>query len=131
MRNGEYIFGKNSNHIRKRMRANFSWARAHIAAKTANKNLLKIHLHTFRHFFATKLYVQTRDIRYVQKKMGHRSITSTTIYENSEPNQEVEQYIIKAVATKEEAIKLGKLGYAPFDSVDGVKLYRKRLIEIV
>jgi site-specific recombinase XerC len=90
-----------------------------------------MHRHTFRHFFATKLYLQTRDIRYVQKKMGHRSITSTTIYENSEPNQEVEQYTIKAVTSKEEAIQLGELGYEPFDAVDGVKLYRKRLIGVV
>ena len=130
-RNGEHVFGKNPKHIRKRMRANFHWARGHISAKTANKELLKVHLHSFRHFFATKLYLQTRDIRYVQKKMGHRSITSTTIYENSEPNQEVEQYTIKAVASKKEAIKLGELGYEPFDTIDGVKLYRKRVIDVV
>lgn len=80
---------------------------------------------------ACKPYLQTRDIRYVQKKMGHRSITSTTIYENSEPNQEVEQYTIKAVTSKEEATQLGELGYEPFDTVDGVKLYRKRLIGVV
>ena len=86
-RNEEYVFGKDPKNIRRRMRANFHWARGHIRAKTANKELLKVHLHSFRHFFATKLYLQTRDIRYVQKKLGHRSITSTTIYENSEPNQ--------------------------------------------
>jgi hypothetical protein len=48
-----------------------------------------------------------------------------------EPNQEVEQYTIKAVTSKEEAIQLGELGYEPFDAVDGVKLYRKRLIGVV
>lgn len=123
---GEYVFGED---VGRRMRKNFHWTRKHIAAKTANKNLLKIHLHSFRHFFATKLYLQTNDIRYVQKKLGHRSILSTTIYENSDPNDaEVEQYTIKAVGSKEEAIQLGKLGYEPFDNVDGVKLYRKRVI---
>ena len=80
----------------------------HVAVKTANKNLLRIHLHTFRDF--------------------HRSITSTTVYENSDVNAEVEQYTIKAVASKEEAIKLGELGYEPFDEIDGVRLYRKRCI---
>jgi len=80
------------------------------------------------HFFATELYLQTRDIRYVQKKLGHRSITSTTVYENSDANAEVEQYTINAVASKEEAIKLGELGYEPFDEIDGVRLYRKRCI---
>jgi len=124
-KNSDYVFGENAT---KRMRQNFNWARRHIAHKTANKNLFRIHLHSFRHFFATKLYLQTNDIRYVQKKLGHRSILSTTIYENSDANDEVEQYTIKVVSTKEEALKLGELGYEPFDEVDGVKLYRKRLL---
>lgn len=100
---GEYLFGKDPERIRKRRRANFHWARGHIASKTANKDLMMIHLHTFRHFFATKPYLQTRDIRSVQKKMGHRFITRTTIYENSEPNQDIETFMVKAVTSKEEA----------------------------
>jgi len=121
----KYVFGENA---RKRMRSNFSWTRKHIAMKTANKNLLRIHLRTFRHFFGTKLYLQTRDICFVQKKLGHRSITSTTVYENSDAREEVEQYTIKAVSSKEDAVKLGELGYESFDEIDGIKLYRKRLI---
>jgi len=125
----EYVFGKDPERIRRRMRANFHWARGYIAAKTANKDLVKIHLHTFRHFFATKLYLQTRDIRYVQKKMGHRSITSTIIYENSEPNQDVETYTVKAVTTREEAEKLMALGYEfHYRTQDGVDLFRKKVI---
>jgi len=125
----EYVFGKNPESIRRRMRANFHWARGYIAAKTANNDLLKIHLHTFRHFFATKLYLQVRDIRYVQKKMGHRSITSTTIYENSEPNQDVETYTVKAVTTREEAEKLIALGYEfHYRTPDGVDLFRKKVV---
>ena len=42
--------------------------------------------------------------------------------------EEVEQYTIKAVASKEEAMKLGESGYEPFDEIDGVRLYRKRCI---
>jgi integrase len=126
---GDYLFGKDPERIRKRMRANFHWARGHIAAKTANKDLMMIHLHTFRHFFATKLYLQTRDIRYVQKKMGHRSITSTTIYENSEPNQDVETFMVKAVTSREEAEKLIALGYEfHYRTADGVDLFRKKVI---
>jgi site-specific recombinase XerD len=77
----DFVFGTDSQTIRRRMRKNFDWSKNHIAGKTANKDLKEIKLHTFRHFYATKLYLQTRDIRYVQKKLGHRSITSTTIYE--------------------------------------------------
>jgi integrase len=48
---GEYVFGADSEIIRRQMRKNFHWARGHLAAKTANKEFLKVHLHTFRHFF--------------------------------------------------------------------------------
>jgi site-specific recombinase XerD len=60
---GDCVFGKTPESVRKRMRADFHRARVHMGIKTANKELLKIHLHTFRHFYATKLYLQTRDIR--------------------------------------------------------------------
>jgi hypothetical protein len=64
-----------------------------------------------------------------QKKTGHRSITSMTICENSDAGGRDEQYTIKAVSSKEEAVKLGELGFEPFDEIDGVKLYRRRLID--
>jgi site-specific recombinase XerC len=65
----------------------------------------------------------------VQEKMGHKSITSTEIYEHCDAGGQVEQYTIKAVSSKEEAVKLGELGFEPFDEIDGVKLYRRRLID--
>ena len=36
--------------------------------------------HTFRHTFATNLYQKSKDIRLVQKALGHRSIQTTQIY---------------------------------------------------
>lgn len=40
----------------------------------------RVHPHTLRHTFATDLYRQTKDLRLVQKALGHASITTTTIY---------------------------------------------------
>ena len=40
----------------------------------------KIHYHTFRHFKATQLYHQTRDVLYVMKFLGHRDVKNTLIY---------------------------------------------------
>ena len=52
------------------------------------------------------------------------------IYENSDANEEGEQYTIKAVTSTEEAIKFGELGYELLDEIHGVRLYRKRCIDV-
>jgi len=39
-----------------------------------------VHPHTLRHSFATNLYQQTKDIRLVQKMLGHASLDMTMIY---------------------------------------------------
>lgn len=40
----------------------------------------KVSPHTFRHTFATELYKRTKDIRKVQKALGHSDISTTMIY---------------------------------------------------
>ena len=39
-----------------------------------------IHPHTLRHTFATDLYRQTKNIRMVQKALGHSNLSTTMIY---------------------------------------------------
>ena len=40
----------------------------------------KVSPHTFRHTFATDLYKETKNIRMVQKALGHADISTTMIY---------------------------------------------------
>jgi len=39
-----------------------------------------VHPHTLRHTFGTQLYRETKNLRLVQKMLGHKSISSTQIY---------------------------------------------------
>ena len=39
-----------------------------------------IHPHTFRHTFATDIYRETKNIRLVQKALGHSDLSTTMIY---------------------------------------------------
>jgi len=40
----------------------------------------KVHMHRFRHYFATALLDQGHDLRTIQELMRHKSVTSTQIY---------------------------------------------------
>jgi hypothetical protein len=59
---------------------NFNAQRKRSAKKLGNPRLLKIHFHTFRHWKATMEYHRTKDILYVMKLLGHKSIANTLIY---------------------------------------------------
>ena len=39
-----------------------------------------VHPHTLRHTFATEMYRQTKDIRGVQKMLGHSDLSTTMVY---------------------------------------------------
>jgi hypothetical protein len=62
------------------------------------------------------------------KRFGLDKIKLLTC-KNSEPNQDVETYTVKAVTSREEAEKLMALGYEfHYRTQDGVDLFRKKVI---
>jgi integrase len=112
------------------LKATYTRARRRLAYKLQNPRLLEIHFHTLRHWKATMEYHYTKDILHVKEFLGHKEIDSTLVYIQLDKslfqNLPDESFIIRAAQTKEEAIKLGEVGFEPFVVMEGVQLFRKR-----
>lgn len=100
--------------------------RNRLALKLGNPRLKQVHLHTFRHFYATMLYAKTQNILKVKEKLGHKSVKNTEIYthllgENFNP-----EYDVATAETDAERKAIIKAGYqfVEQDKV-GVSYYRK------
>ena len=94
------IFSKNIRTVRRL----FEKQRVTLTRKLQNPRLKRIHFHTFRHWKATTLYHQTKDILFVMNFLGHRSIKNTVIYIQLEEaifKEEDEKFIRKIAKTVE------------------------------
>ena len=105
--------------------------RKRIAHKMSNLRLLKISFRTFRHWKGTMEYHRTKDILYVKKILGHKSIQNTLKYIDLEANifeATDDQFIVKVATNIEEACKLIEAGfdYVTGEYDDGGKIFRKR-----
>jgi integrase len=118
------IFAKKLRNIRRV----YSRTRNYLARKLQNPRLKQISFHTFRHWKATMLYHQTKDLLRVQQFLGHKSITNTLKYIQLEEaifNELEEHYICKTAVNVEEAMSLIELGFSYVTDMDGMKLFRK------
>jgi integrase len=100
-----------------------------IAEKLKNPRILKIHYHTFRHYKATQLYHQTRDILYVMKFLGHRDVKNTLIYIDLDIacySKGGDEYHAKTARTETEALALIEAGFEYVCGIGEAKLFRKR-----
>lgn len=111
------------------MSANFYIQRKTIARKLNNTRLLKIHLHTFRHWKGTMEYHKTHDIIHVQQVLGHRDIKSTMLYISIEEalfQTDRDEFYVAVAKTVDEACKLIEAGFEYVTDMDDVKIFRKR-----
>lgn len=109
----------------KTMRGEFRNIKHRTAEKLQRPELLRISLYSFRHFFCTILYHKTKDILYVQRKMGHRNLKNTLIYTHL-VNFKSDEYTVRVAETIEEACKLIEGGFEYVTEMDGNKIFRKR-----
>jgi integrase/recombinase XerD len=124
-RNGLLIFGtKNIGGIR--------WTldkqKKKLAEKLQNPRLTQIHFHTMRHYYATKVYNETKSIIEVQAKLGHRNINSTMVYTHIMQFDEESQNYHHAVARDEkEAGELIDNGWTYIlTTPQNIMMFRKR-----
>jgi len=122
----EYIFSSPSKTARS---AAFYNERKRIAHKLGNPRLLKIGLHTFRHWKATMLYHETRDIVLVKEFLGHKTLDVTLLYIQIEKalfRNETENFTVKATKEPEEIQALLEVGFEYVCKKDDLMYFRKR-----
>jgi integrase len=123
----QYIFGNPNTRV---IRSVFCDNRKSLAAKLQNPCLLRISLHTFRHWKATSLYHQTKNILLVKEFLGHASLDNTLLYIQIE--QAVfgltadDEYEVNATNNKEEIKKLLQVGFEYICQKDDILYFRKR-----
>ena len=119
------VFGK----WLKSQRRLFHNFRRRVAGKLKNPRILSITYRTFRHWKATTLYHQTKDILYVMRFLGHKNIRNTLAYVQLEETifeKGDDQFISKAATTVEEVLKLVEAGFEYVCDVNDAKVFRKR-----
>jgi len=104
--------------------------RERVATKLQNPRIRKISYHTMRHWKATMLYHQTKDILHVMKFLGHKGLKNTLIYIDLEiacfPNGG-DDYVGKVATTQIEALNLIEVGFEHVCvTPDGTMYFRKR-----
>jgi integrase len=120
------VFAKDLRTIRKI----YEKQRDKLARKPQNPRLKQIRFHTFRHWKATTLYHQTKDILYVMKFLGHRNIKNTLIYIQLEEaifKEQKDGFICKAAKDVDEAKELIEIGFEYVCTTpEGIMLFRMR-----
>ena len=95
-----------------------------VSEKLGEPQLRNIKLYDLRHHFATRLYLKTKDIVYVQRQLGHKSISNTLRYIGV-IDFDKEEYIVKVAESVEEVTALVGQGFEYVTEIEGKNVFRK------
>lgn len=90
-----------------------------------NPRFLQIHLHSFRHFYATEILRRTNNLLYVKHTLGHKSIMNTERYTHLIDDFGSDKHHSAIAATIEEVRKLAEGGWTYLQEINGIKVFRK------
>ncbi len=110
-------------------KSTFYKSRTRIVKKLQNPRIAKIHLHTFRHWKATMLYHQTKDIIYVKEFLGHKRIEDTMLYIQVAEvifKETTDEFTVRIAKTPKEIRALLEVGFEYVCEKDRLMFFRKR-----
>jgi len=103
----------------------FFMKRLELARKLENPRMAKIGFKTLRHWKASTLYHQTRDILLVMRTLDHKDIRNTLVYTQLIDTRN-DEYVCKTAKSLGEASELIESGYEFITEMEGIKLFWKR-----
>ncbi len=102
----------------------FMQVRKRAAQNLQNPRIRKISFVTFRHWGATMIYHQTRDILLVKKLLGHKRIENTLKYTQLIQFKD-DEYDVATAITVEEAKEILSAGFDYITEKNGIMIFRK------
>jgi len=105
---------------------NYRHLRNRLAKKLQDPTLQQIRLYDFRHYYATMLYHQTKDLLYVKARLGHKDLRTTLRYTQLLETLENDEYHCKTATNIEEATQLIETGFEYVAEKDGTMIFKKR-----
>ncbi len=124
-KNGK-VFGETS---ARSMARNLGTTRKRLASKLHNPRFNRITFHTIRHWKATMLYHQTKDILYVKQFLGHKHIENTMRYIQIEKalfDEREDEFTVRIASTQDEIKELLEAGFEYVCEKDDKLFFRKR-----
>ena len=118
----ERLWGGTAKHIKR----NFVLIRNRTSKDVCNPRLKNVTMGSLRHFYGTKLYSQTKDVVFVQQRLGHKNIQNTMVYINLVNFSEDDSFTVKVGSTIEECTQLLEAGFTYVTDYQDKKLFRKR-----
>jgi integrase len=110
----------------RRFRNEYMFQRRRASTKLNQPRLDLISFKSLRHYYACRLYESTKDILFVQRQLGHRSLSNTVRYTRMVNFDTEGSYVAKVARTVEDATALIEAGFEYITDIDGSKMFRKR-----
>jgi integrase len=103
----------------------FRYIRNKVSKKLQDPSIKTMRLYDLRHYFATTLYHQTKDILFVKAKMGHKRIATTLLYTQLLDLKD-DEWTVRIASTIDEFTALLESGFEYISDFEGRKVLRKR-----